>query len=187
MSNNMQTLHSYYKPLIPIVFPDYRGTQIYMHAFDLAHPWMPPRSEDYLPCVVALCRAANAYEGIAYLTVDEKLIEAGATQRRPGPHVDGCYTRDRWYHHEQVPRMPIIVAASIEGCKVWKGTFCAQPKNDGDLSHMQLPEGEILKPNFGYMLSADCIHESLPMAQTTHRSFLRIALPNNFYEVGGNE
>jgi hypothetical protein len=78
--------------------------------------------------------------------------------------------------------MPIIVASSVIGCKVWSGEFKAEPENNGDLSHIsdQLGEGEIVSANIGYLLSADCIHESMVMTEITKRSFLRIALPVEF-------
>lgn len=194
----MTTLASDYRRLGPVQLP-YSGRQKYMHTFDLGLPVMPQGFEDYLLPVATLCREAGALSGIAHMTVDEKIIEAGMSQRRPKPHVDGCFSTalntwghdddKRWRHHcndiggkKKVGRMAVIVASSAPGCRAWRGTFDAEPKQDGDLSHLtpQLGDGEILPPHVGYLLSPDCVHESMVMEKRCQRTFLRIALPVDF-------
>jgi hypothetical protein len=180
-------LISDFRPLVPVQLP-YSCRQFYMHQLDIADPTMPDGFADYLPPVRALLAASGVRTGTAYVTVDEKVITAGMSQRRPGPHVDGCFMPEQgrwgggghWNHGcNRVPfaRMPIIVAASVPGCKAWRGDFDATPTEDGDLSHMELGEGELLPPNVGYLLSPDCVHESMRFAEDTQRTFLRIALP----------
>jgi hypothetical protein len=185
-------LHSTYRQLCPVALP-YAGRQKYMHSFDLAAPIMAAGFEDYLEPVVALCRAAGASSGIAHMTVDEKVVGAGMSQRRPRPHVDGCFmpAKKTWGHpapgwahycnNLPVARMSVIVAASVTGCRAWQGEFDAEPRNDGDLSHIadRLGAGELLPANMGYWLSPDCIHESIIFDQPVQRAFLRIALPVN--------
>lgn len=198
-----QILQSSYKALGSIVLPQYRGRQMRYHAFDLARPEMPDGYQDYLQPVKALCAAAGAREGEAYLTVDEKVIQAGGTQRRPRPHVDGCFRRSGdqmswgsgggggWLHYcndvgaTQIGRMAVIVAASVSGCRAWKGRFVGRPATDGDLTHIadQLGAGEVLPSNAGYLLSPDCVHESMAFEKETLRTFLRIALPVSFAEA----
>ena len=192
----MQILNSYVKPLIPVTLP-WRGRQKYMHTFDLASPSVPAGYEDYLDVVKSLCKAAGATEGLAHMTIDEKIVPAGMSQRRPGPHVDGCFMPSQmiwghdgpgWLHTcnnisgNVIARMPIITAASVKGCKVYEGKYDATPKSDGDLSHVAdgLPQGVLLSENYGYYLSPDCIHESIIFKRDTKRTFLRIALPTDF-------
>lgn len=182
-------LRSRYAALCEVALPVCSGRQFYMHEFDMAAPVMPKGFEDYLEPVKELLRAARKSVGTAFLTVDEKIVKAGMSQRRPGPHVDGHFQKDkqRWGHGgwnhgcNEVPlsRMPVIVASNVSGCKVWEGDFDAEPQNDGDLSHIrsQLVYGEVVPPNVGYMLSPDCIHESMIFDQDTPRTFIRIALP----------
>jgi len=187
-------LNSDYRPLCPVSLP-YAGRQRYMHSFDLAAPVMAEGFEDYLEPVTALCRVAGATQGIAHMTVDEKMVAARMSQRRPRPHVDGCFMPERmswehpgWAHYcndigvGPIRRMPIIVAASVAGCRAWRGEFDGQPASDGDLSHIsdQLGAGEVLPPNVGYLLTRDCVHESMVFEQPTQRTFLRIALPVEF-------
>lgn len=196
-------LNSNYRPLCGVPLP-YKERQHYMHSFDLSSPKMPLGFEDYLLPVAMLCAAAGAYQGTAYMTVDEKVVQAGTSQRRPKPHVDGVFipnllhrdgksigdwggTSDRGWNHGcnnigigPVRRMPVIVASSVVGCRVWKGEFDAVPGEDGDLSGLELDEGEMLPPNIGYLLSPDCVHESMIQPMAVPRTFLRIALPTNF-------
>lgn len=188
-------LVSEYRPICYVEFPRFQGRQFYMHEFRAEDVTMPSGFEDYTPVVNQLCAAAGFFEGTAFLTVDEKIIQPGMSQRRPGPHVDGHFMKDNqlwghgggggWNHTcNEVPvdRMPVIVAASVPGCRAWRGVFEGEPKNDGDLSHLDLGEGELLPANVAYLLSPDCIHESLRFEQETQRTFLRIALPATFTE-----
>ena len=183
-------LNSTYRPLCAVALP-YAERQKYMHSFDLANPIMAEGFEDYLEPVAALCRAAGAASGIAHMTVDEKIVGVGMSQRKPKPHVDGCFMPEKmmwghpgpaWAHYcNNIPvsRMPIIVAASAPGCRVWRGEFDGVPTANGDLSHIadQLGAGEVVPANMGYLLSPDCVHESMIFNEPTQRSFLRIALP----------
>jgi hypothetical protein len=187
-------LNSDYTRLCEVSLP-FAGRQKYMHSFDLAAPVMAEGFEDYLRPVIDLCRAAGASHGIAHMTVDEKIVAAGMSQRRPRPHVDGCFmpTAMRWGHgpgpswnhycndvgQGPIARMAVIVAASVAGCRAWRGRFDGEPKIDGDLSHIaeQLGEGEVLPAGVGYLLSPDCVHESMVFDSPTQRTFLRIALP----------
>ena len=192
----MMKLYSYYNELGPVLLPAPNGRQHYMHSFLLDAPTVPNGCEDYLSSVSSLALNASlfGFRGLAHLTIDEKIIKAGMSQRRPGPHVDGCFvpaenkwghTPGGWLHNcnnisiEAPARMSVIVAANVPGCRVWRGTFLGTPKNDGDLSHIsgQLGEGEIVPANYGYLLSPDCVHESMIFHKDTPRTFLRIALP----------
>ena len=171
----------------------WNGRQKYMHTFDLAAPLMPPEFGDYLGPVKALCRAAGATSGVAHMTVDEKIVQTGKSQRRPKPHVDGCFMPalmswgqgPSWAHGcnnisaSPFRRMSVIVVASVPGCRVWSGLFVGEPASDGDLSHIadQLGNGEVLPANVGYLLSPDCVHESMIFDRAVQRTFLRIALP----------
>lgn len=191
---SIMTLNSNYRQLCGVQLPFF-NRQKYMHTFDLAKPVMAAGYEDYFGPVAALCIAAGAVHGLAHLTVDEKIIASGMSQRRPKPHVDGCFVPElksgshpSWQHYcnhidgKAIQRMAVIVAASVAGCKAWKGLFEGQPAIDGDLSHIQdqLGEGVVLPPNTGFLLSPDCVHESMIFNVPTRRTFLRIALPVEF-------
>jgi len=184
----MQTLHSNYQDLGPVMLPTYQGRQKYMHTFDSNAPEMAEGYEDYLDIVSKLC-VSVAHTGPAHMTVDEKIVKAGWSQRRPDAHVDGWYNpaQQRWggggwggqrscVHNEF--RMAVIVATSEPGCMVYPGEFVGNPADDGDLEHIrdQFKDAVMLEPNRAYWLSPDCVHESMRFPVDTQRTFLRIAL-----------
>lgn len=245
-------LDSFFYSLGQVRFPAYAGRQQYMHKFDPHAPTMPAGMEEYIPMISFLTWEAEVTDPV-FVTIDEKIIQPGMSQRRPGPHVDGCFREEKpkverveprisdilpekfdgqtldedrdatvedlrgkgifkgmpdheidhflngpygfngggwghasygsgWNHHcNAVPfkRMPVIVASTVVGCRAWYGQFDAEPRNDGDLSHIweQLGEGTILPANEAFLLSPDCIHESMIFNSPTQRQFIRIALP----------
>jgi hypothetical protein len=209
-------LHSFHYPIAKAQFPEYTGQQHYMARYN-------PRNHTNLygyGDMAAIVAATFNIKDTIFVTIDEKIIQPGMSQRRPGPHVDGCFTpadeameiedeeivldpatRDAllhgpygfygggwghggggWNHScNRVPfkRMPVAVAATVAGCRVWDGSFDAEPQNDGDLSHIweQLGEGFLLPANKIFLLSPDCVHESVIFNQPTQRQFVRFALP----------
>lgn len=183
-------LRSWFQPLCAVSLPcPSNGRQVYMQEIDAASPSLPDFLSDYLEPVKQLLEKAGVFKGTAYLTVDEKNVPAGGTQRRPHPHVDGCFYPNLkrwggggggWNHYcNGVPleRMSVVIAASKGGAKAWQGDFDETPKEDGDLSHVTLPDANVLEGNVGYLLSPDCIHESPVYEEETPRTFMRLALP----------
>ena len=186
------TLNSTYAKLGPVALPVWQGRQKYMHTFNPQTFKMAEGFEDYLIPVYLLCQAAQGLTKSpiheAHMTVDEKIVQPGMSQRRPGAHVDGCWLPEAckwasppiWAHYCNnlpVERMSIIVAASVRGCIVYPGAFQGEPKNDGDLEHIrdQFGEPKLLPANEGFLLSPDCVHESMVFDAATKRTFLRIA------------
>ena len=184
-------LHSSYHDLGQVTFPEYEGRQVYMYSFQADNPVMGAGCQGYEGIASELLSRVGMTEGTVYMTVDEKVVEPGMSQRRPGAHVDGCYlpTVGAWGHpvpgggwnhycnNLPVPRMQIIVASTVAGCRAYEGTFKGEPANDGDLEHIreQLGEGVLLPINTGFLFSPDCVHESLRFDVPTKRSFLRLA------------
>lgn len=191
-------LSSYFQPLGKVVLP-YASRQLYMGEFDLKNPILPDGYEDYEETVFSLCDAVGAHHGMAYLTVDEKALKMGETQRKPGPHVDGRYIKGvsrrghdggggGWNHSCNVlpARMAVIVASSFPLCRAWEGEFEGLPRLDGSCAHILdregvLDEAKRLDANQAYLLSPDCIHESLPAVHEIERTFIRIALPLEYH------
>jgi hypothetical protein len=186
-------LQSFCTTLCDVQLP-YKARRDYMHTFDIENPVMKPGYEDYGRIVSALLQSAHVTHGKAHMTVDEQIVKAGRSHRRPGPHVDGCFIPSAnywghpspgWLHYYNnvgrgpIARMAVIVASSVPGCKVWEGIFDGEPTKTGDLSHIvdQLGEGIVLPSDRGFLLSPDCVHESVIFPRDTVRTFLRIALP----------
>lgn len=180
-------LESNYRDLGPVTFPAYAGRQVYMHTFNGRVSAMTTELEPYGGLVSDLCHRAGHTE-VAHMTVDEKVVLAGISQRRPGAHVDGRFDSKQmdwrhggWAHYcNRIPidRMAVIVASDMEGCIAYPGTFDGEPAGDGDLEHIrdQLGQGVTLEANRAYLLSPDCVHESVVFTKDTRRMFLRIAL-----------
>lgn len=185
-------LQSNWQDLGEIALPEFQGRQKYMHTFDPQDPVMCEGFEDYLDVVTKLCQRSGVTNNTAHMTVDEKVVQPGMSQRRPGAHVDGCYlpelkrwghppTPGSWRHYTPdnypIKRMSIIVASSVPGCTAYEGEFVGWPKDDGDLEHIrpQLGDGVLLPANQGFLLSPDCVHESMRFSEPTQRTFLRIA------------
>ena len=143
----------------------------------------PDGFEDYDDLIVDLCQRARVSE-TAYLTIDESIVQPNTSQRRGGAHVDGVWDPNacRWgrggwsLERPCLDRMSAIVAASVAGCVVYPGEFEGEPKEGGDVEHLrdQFGEGELLPANRGFLLSPDCVHESMVFDELTKRTFLRI-------------
>ena len=76
----MSVLQSQYRELCPVTLP-YDDRQLYMHTFMAQVPGVLRGYGDYLPIVTSLCRAVGA-TGVAHMTVDEKWVPEGWSQRR---------------------------------------------------------------------------------------------------------
>jgi hypothetical protein len=181
-----QILNSHSRHIAPIVFPEYAGRQYYM-ATTMGHSVsLPEGIEAYNVPVQKLCDLIE-YKGIIHVTIDEKVVKKGHTQRKPELHVDGRFTGASWGHPSPgwnhfcnelpIQRMSVAVASSLARCKVYNGVFIGTPNEQGDLSHIrnQVGEGDLVPANEWYLLSPDCVHESLPFDYEAPRSFIRVA------------
>lgn len=179
-------LHSESKFIKPIVFPEYKGRQHYMATTSGVSVELPDHISEYNKEVQELCDALN-YKGLIHVTIDEKVVKKGASQRKPELHVDGRFTGSMWGHPSPawnhfcnevpIPRMSVAVASTLARCKVYTGTFEGVPSIQGDLSHIrnQVGEGQLVPANEWHLLSPDCVHESLPFESDAERSFIRVA------------
>jgi hypothetical protein len=180
-------LHSDSKFIKPIKFPAFLGRQHYMATTNAMNVDLPEQISVYNSEVQTLCNSIG-YKGIIHVTIDEKFVEAGKTQRKPDIHVDGRFMGADWSHEGgggwnhtcnelPIPRMAVAVASSLSRCKVYNGVFEATPSIQGDLSHIrdQVGDGLLVPANEWYLLSPDCVHESLPFEVDAERSFIRVA------------
>lgn len=170
-----------------VVFPEFTGTRVMMMPFrvDDPHGTLPHYLQGYAALVAEL--APWAPSGVGYLTVDECGVRIGDTHRRPGLHVDGvgedglgagAYGGGGGYAAHGM-----VVAASVEACRGWVQSFDGTPGPDGDCSHLESqlnPDREVrFKANRAYWCGALAVHESLPVAATCRRQFLRVSMPSS--------
>ena len=188
------------KDLYHVEIPSYEG-ELKMIPFSLATlSEIPQRFKNV---VSSMIKDLPVKKGIAYLTVDGRVVKKGETHRRGGPHIDGNYYPEfstcgsggnGWKvgeggntlnsdQHKQsycVHTGGMIIASTIKGCKGWDGFFDGEPGVGGDCSHIELNEGFWLEPNMAYYGSSQFIHESMPIQEDHHRTLIRITLPPEY-------
>lgn len=77
-----------------VVFPEFSGTRVMMMPVVLGDMASVPETLSAWNDVVERLFGMQDYNGeIGYLTIDEKIVSAGRTHRRPGMHVDGVYNK----------------------------------------------------------------------------------------------
>ena len=178
---------SRYMDLGQVTLPPFGGRQLHMHQVDPQAPAMPDGYRDYDEIIRDICQRAGARSREAFVTLDESTVRAGNPQRRPGVHVEGCWLPElqkwgQWRQRDETGlagrRMSVITAASAAGCVAYEGDFSGTPQDDGDLEEIraELGDGTLLRPNRAYLLSPDCIHESVTVNQDVERTFLRVVL-----------
>ena len=131
--------------------------------------------------------------GVGYITIDQKVVEAGLTHRRPGVHVDGGassgwgggYPGGSWGGRSK-PRgfggstfgaNGFVLAASHHACDAWD----EQATGVGDDGQCDVPSSARIQLSGGraFWLAPDAPHEPLPLTHRTKRTVLRLSAPNN--------
>ena len=148
-----------------------------------------------------LLSGVTRHEGTAFLTVHGKVLKAGETLRRGGPHTDGSYdpvtlewgNGGGWKIGENGPPVSspshkrlygsetggIILASNFESCLGWVGEYDGTPGVGGDCREIKLGEPFMLTRNTVYYGNNHFVHESLPVSADVHRVFARITMPEN--------
>ena len=182
-----------------IQIPDFTG-KVSMLPFDLETLNEIPL--EFNSMVTNMIKFLPMKKGIAYLTVDGKLVKEGQTHRRGGMHIDGNYIHDisSWgggggwkvgeggrilssKHHKlsyESQTGGMLIASTYPACKGWNGEFEGNPYVGGDCSRIKVGEGFMMKPHTLYYGNSQFLHESLPIDKTTHRVVARITLPMNY-------
>ena len=191
------------KELYKVEIPDFTG-EVKMLPFNLDNLSEIPAQ--FKGLVSKMIDALPNKKGVAYLTVDGKLVEKGKTQRRGGVHIDGNYlpqlcgwgsggggngwnvgeggrilssAEHKLSYESQTGGM--LIASTYPACKGWNGEFDGSPYIGGDCTRIEgLGEGFILKPNVVYYGNSQWLHESLPVDKTTHRVVVRVTLPMDY-------
>lgn len=193
------------KELYEVQIPNYIG-ELKMLPFNLENLAEIPKQ--FKELVSKMIEALPIKNGIAYLTIDGKLVEKGKTQRRGGVHIDGNYLPSlNWgdggengggngwkvgeggrilssIEHRQSYETKtggMLIASTYPACRGWNGIFDGKPYVGGDCTRVEgLDEGFVLKPNTVYYGNSQFLHESLPIDKTTHRIVARITLPMDY-------
>lgn len=79
------------KPSVAVPFPAFLGQRIYMEKFH-KEEGLPTHMRHWQPTVDAMLTEVDTDNPI-YLMVDQGIVQAGVSHRRPGKHIDGY-----WHH-----------------------------------------------------------------------------------------
>lgn len=193
------------RELYPINIPQFTG-QIKMMPFNLESLHEVPGALTKL--VANMIAGLPVKKGIAYLTMDGKMVPKGTSQRRGGVHIDGNYLPSGWggdgngtggsggwkvgeggriissEEHKlsyQSSTGGMLIASTYPACKGWVGRFEGEAYVGGDCTRIKdLGEGFILKRNVVYYGNSQFLHESLPVDINIHRVMARITLPADY-------
>jgi len=135
--------------------------------------------------------------GLAYLTVDRRVIKEGMAQRRGGAHIDGNFSSfhggNGWKvggdgsvlskreHHASYSTETggMLIFSDKAGCKGWLGEFNGSIAAGGNCASLKLPKKEfMLTPNYVYHANSRFVHESVSTGGL--RTLVRITLPYNY-------
>lgn len=192
-------LRSKSKKIKSMSLPEWKGDRVYMHEFDMQNPTLPAGYERWSGVVNDIISHSPKKTGIAYLTIDEKIVKKGESHRRGGPHTDGNYlygwggNGGGWLTGEDGRFLPrekhinqycsdkggMLIISSYEACKGWNGEYDGEPNQGGDCSHLDLStmKSFIMEKNTLYWGNSTFIHESLPIDEDVKRQLVRITLP----------
>lgn len=167
--------------------PGFTGTRVMMMPFLLEEPehTLPDMLASWRPALAALSKMSPAQKGVAYLTIDEALVKAGETHRRPGLHVDGVGPDGGvagWAAAPWSSERGMLLIASHVGCRGWQQDFLGAPLQNGDCAHLVSQcreEAEIvMQPGQVYWCGPLTVHESIPAKEPVKRQFVRLSMPS---------
>lgn len=124
---------------------------------------------------------------VGYITIDERVVKAGETHRRAGLHVDGVYRGEAgsWGGGDGgwgAPGTGMLTVSNIIGCKAYNQEFDGTIGRDGECDSLaqQCDESKATLFQSGalYWVDGLCVHESIPMTQTSKRQFVRLSMPS---------
>lgn len=176
-----------------IQFPEPQDININMMPFVIGQmDSLPKDCQQYWPLIEA-CHIERAEHGkIGFLTIQESMVEAGTSQRRPGLHVEatkvvmkhhgelvedfhgwGC---SMGYHQEGGLYMGSNISRST---RIWDCTLHPPEKVVGilgDVEHLRdnLGEGTVLESGELWWLTDLTPHESVPLEETAYRQYFRV-------------
>lgn len=179
-----------------VTFPAFLAERVYMRAFTKAEG-LPLDLARWQPTVDTMLDGVDT-DGPIYLMIDQGVIKAGASQRRPGVHIDGYWVPDlhahgggggghagcwdtgpRWLHCDFSRPEALILASNVTASRAFTGAFTGTPGDGGDFSHLDLSglASQNLEAGKVYAGNVTMLHESLPVAQDTVRTLVRLSVP----------
>jgi len=166
-----------------VQFPVFTGERVYMRSCTKD---LPADLSRWQPTVDQLLIDRPADTRI-FLTLDQKVVPAGKTHRRPGAHIDGVWCNDAGgYVHKKKHCMgtsareqTLVLASDVEGCVslegeyVWGGReFLGGSLSEDEIAGLQRVR---MLPMVGYAGDASAwAHLPLVLPVETARTLIRI-------------
>jgi len=179
-----------------VTFPEPRGIKVNMMPFEMCNKESLPAELHHYWEIIEACQLPEEEKGkVGYLTIHESVVEKGASQRRPGLHIEApgflakassfVGARYNWgcgFVHRDGSHVKggIYMASNVaDSCKFWNVKIKdveAAAGHLGDMEHMRevLGEGSTMEANRMYWLTDATPHESLPLEAETSRQFFRL-------------
>lgn len=186
--------HSIVQERSSVPFPAFTGERVYMQAFYKAQG-LPPHLERWQNTVDAMLEDVDT-DGPIYLMVDQGIVKANTSHRRPGLHVDGywnpllrahggsgghvgCWDGGGWATCDFSHPEALILASDVSSCRAMVGSWDGTPSDGGDCSHISTTGMEelILEAGKAYAGNVTMLHESLPVCEDTQRTLVRLSVP----------
>lgn len=165
-----------------VEFPKPAGRDINMMPFVIGQEdTLPDQCRDYWSLIQA-CEVEAEEDGrIGYLTVTEKEVQPGRSQRRGGAHVErhphgswggGGWGRGRYGYRRQGG---LYMASNLgQTTAVWEKEV-REPGPGGDCAHLELgAPDKVLDAGELVWMTDSCPHESLAVTSSGYRQFFRL-------------
>lgn len=171
----------------PLVFPEFSNLRVMMMPVRLGSLDGVPANYHTLIRHLYSVMESRFNGEIGYLTIDEQSLEPGETLRRSGLHVDGYYhgVCGAWGGGSGGGTWGsvgngMLTISSTSHCHAYLGIIDGTPKDEGECDHLTMPNsGELFEAGHVYWVDGACVHESLPVTETTKRQFVRLSMPSN--------
>lgn len=175
-----------------IKFPQPQDININMMPFVIGQKdSLPTDCQQYWPLIEA-CQVERAeYGKIGFLTIQESMVEAGTSQRRPGLHVEA--TKVVMKHHGELveilswgdsmgyqQRGGLYMGSNVSrSTRIWDCKLHPPERVVGilgDVEHLRddLGEGTLLESGELWWLTDITPHESVPLEETAYRQYFRV-------------
>jgi hypothetical protein len=171
-------------PLGRVVMPEFSGIRIMMMPFVLQDPETIPYQQWRAPIaeIVSWNERLHAGDtwGVGFLTIDEALVKAGETHRRPGLHVDGI---GAWGGPKPYAAGGMVLLASHFGCIGWNQRMPGPAGDEGDCEHLRSKlDGSRrleMQPEIAYWCAPGAMHEAVVQPADVRRQLVRVSMPNS--------
>lgn len=191
-------MQSIIKERSSVTFPRFTGERVYMRPF-IQSEGLPFDLARWQPTVDSMLDGIST-DGPIYLMIDQGVVRAGITHRRPGVHIDGYWNPATGSHDGQPAHFhgghmsqrhitelsktrheAILLASDIGACRGFIGEYEGIIGEGGDCSSFDLSSLEIIhfKSDRCYAGNVTALHESLPVPHDCLRTLVRLNVPEH--------